>query len=103
MITSARRRVAFFATGFFLAADFFFAAGFLRASFFRAAFFIVFFLAEDAFLAADFLRVGFFLLTVCFLRAVFFLAIGKVYQTFLSLRSKLPAAKDGLKMSTSLT
>jgi hypothetical protein len=43
------------------------------------------------------------LLTVCFLRAVFFLAIGKVYQTFLSLRSKLPAAKDGLKMSTSLT
>jgi hypothetical protein len=84
LITSARRRVAFLATGFFLAADFFFAAGFFfgnafffAVSLFGIALLTVFFLAEGALLAADFFWVGFFLLIVFFLRAGFFLAIGK--------------------------
>ena len=92
-MTSARRRVAFFAD-FFFAGDFFFADGFFfAASFFGAAFLTVFFLAEGALLAADFFRVGFFLLTVFFLRAGFFLAIGKSTKYFLSLRSNPPSIR----------
>ena len=80
MITSARRRVAFFAD-FFFAGDFFFGNDFFfAASFFGAALLAVFFRAEGALLAADFFRVGFFRLTVFFLRAGFFLAMKKVYQ-----------------------
>lgn len=88
LIVSARRRVAFFATGFFLAGDFFFAAGFFPAAgFFRATFFMVFFLAEAAFLTNDFVGVGLLLLAVFFLRAGFFLAMPQVYQMFLPFRS----------------
>jgi len=79
LITSARRRVAFFAN-FFFAGDFFFGNDFFfAASLFGAARLTVFFLAEGALLAADFFRVGFFRLTVFFLRAGFFLAMEKVY------------------------
>ena len=78
-MTSARRRVAFFVAGVFFADDFFFAAGFCLPTVFRAAFLAVF-LAEGALLAADFFRIGFFLPTLFFLRDVFFLAMGEVYQ-----------------------
>jgi len=81
-MTSARRRVAFFAADFFLAlaGDFFFDdVFFFAASFLAAGFLLVFFLAEADF-RADFFRVGFFLLAIFFLRAGFFLAIEKVYQ-----------------------
>jgi len=81
LITSARRRVAFF-TNFFFAGDFFFGNDFFfAASLLGAALLTVFFLAEGALLAADFFGVGFFRLTVFFLRAGFFLAMKKVYQT----------------------
>ena len=92
-MTSARR-VAFLATGFFLAVDFFFIAGlFFTARFFGAAFFVVFFRVETLLTAADFFKVGFFLPALFFLRDVFFLAMGKVYQIFLPLRSKPPVAR----------
>jgi hypothetical protein len=71
---------------FFLAGAFFFAPSFFAVAFFATVFFAaVFFFATGFFLmsffaAVFFLRVGLFLLAV-FLRAGFFLAMRKVYQT----------------------